>query len=75
MPPGIRMRGRGNCNVNLDQLRWDRLDLGCEPLQARGIRCDLQLDATTVKPLDATLTYVALNLRNETQRHWALTPS
>ncbi len=31
--------GRRNCNVNLDDLRWDRpdLDLDCEPQQARDI--------------------------------------
>jgi hypothetical protein len=26
--------GRRNCNVNLDDLRWDRPDLDCEPQQA-----------------------------------------
>ncbi len=31
--------GRRKCNVNLDDLRWDRpdLDLDCEPQQARDI--------------------------------------
>ena len=29
--------GRRNCNVNLDDLRWDRPDLDCEPQQARDI--------------------------------------
>jgi hypothetical protein len=29
--------GRRNCNVNLDDLDWDRPDLGCEPQRARGI--------------------------------------
>ena len=38
--------GRRNCNVNLDELRWDRPDLGCEPQQARGITRNLQLDET-----------------------------
>ena len=40
---GSRQR---NCNVDLDDLRWDRPDLDCEPQQARGIRRNLQLDAT-----------------------------
>jgi hypothetical protein len=40
--------GRRNCNVNLDDLRWDRPDLDCEPQQARGIPCNLQLDETLV---------------------------
>jgi hypothetical protein len=35
-----------NCNVNLDDPRWDRPDLDCEPQQARGIRRNLQLDET-----------------------------
>ena len=34
------------CNVNLDDLRWDRPDLGCEPQQARGIPRNLRLDET-----------------------------
>src|SRR5258705_5103854 len=34
-PPGCA--GRRNCNVNLDNRRWDRPDLDCEPQQARGI--------------------------------------
>ena len=38
--------GRRNCNVNLDDLRWDRPELDCEPQQARGIRRNLQLDET-----------------------------
>ena len=38
--------GRRNCNVNLDDVRWDRPDLDCELQQARGIRRDLQLDET-----------------------------
>src|SRR4029077_15862491 len=29
--------GRRKCNVNLDDLRWDRPDLDCEPQQARDI--------------------------------------
>jgi hypothetical protein len=41
--------GRRNCNVNLDDLRWDRPDLDCEPQQARGIRSNLQLDETLVR--------------------------
>src|SRR6185312_5725582 len=40
--------GRRNCNVNLDDLRWDRPELDCEPQQARGIRRNLQLDETAV---------------------------
>jgi hypothetical protein len=40
--------GRRNCNVNLDDLRWDRPDLHCEPQQARGIPRNLQLDETLV---------------------------
>jgi hypothetical protein len=38
--------GRRNCNVTLDDLRWDRPELNCEPKQARGIRRNLQLDET-----------------------------
>jgi hypothetical protein len=38
--------GRRNCNVNLDDLRWDRPDLDCEPQQARGIPRNLRLDET-----------------------------
>jgi len=38
--------GRRNCNVNLDDLRWDRPELNCESQQARGIRRNLQLDET-----------------------------
>jgi hypothetical protein len=38
--------GRRNCNVNLDDLRWDRPDQDCEPQQARGIPRNLQLDET-----------------------------
>ena len=34
-PPGCA--GRRNCNVNLDDRRWDRPDLDCELQQARGI--------------------------------------
>ena len=40
--------GRRNCNVNLDDLDWNRPDLGCEPPQARRIRRNLQLDETPV---------------------------
>ena len=40
--------GRRNCNVNLDDLRWDRPELDCEPQQARGIRRNVQLDETVV---------------------------
>jgi len=40
--------GRRNCNVNLDDLDWNRPDLGCEPPQARRIRRNLQLDETVV---------------------------
>jgi hypothetical protein len=38
--------GRRNCNVNLDDLRWDRPDLDCEPQQARDIPRNLRLDET-----------------------------
>ena len=38
--------GRRNCNVNLDELRGDRPELDCEPLQAGGIPRNLQLDET-----------------------------
>ena len=38
--------GRRNCNVNLDDLRWDRPELNCESQQARGIRRNLQVDET-----------------------------
>ena len=38
--------GRRNCDVNLNNLRWDRPDLDCEPQQARGIPRNLQLDET-----------------------------
>ena len=37
-----------NCNVYLDDLRWDRPDLDCEPQQARGIPRNLQLDETVM---------------------------
>ena len=40
--------GRRNCNVNLDDLRWDRPDLDCEPQQARGIPRNVQLDETVI---------------------------
>ena len=40
--------GRRNCNVNLNNLRWDRPDLDCEPQQARGIPRNLQVDETVV---------------------------
>jgi hypothetical protein len=40
--------GRRNCNVNLNNLRWDRPHLDCEPQQARGIPRNLQLDETIV---------------------------
>lgn len=35
-----------NCNVNLDDLRWDRPDPDCEPQQTRGTPRNLQLDGT-----------------------------
>jgi hypothetical protein len=38
--------GRRNSNVNLDDLRWDRPDIDCEPQQARGIPRNLQVDET-----------------------------
>jgi LmbE family N-acetylglucosaminyl deacetylase len=41
--PGLRRR---NCNVNLDDLRWDRPDLHCEPQQASGPPSSLRLDET-----------------------------
>src|SRR6476646_812663 len=37
---------RRNCKVNLDDLRWDRPHVDCEPQQARGIPRNLQLDET-----------------------------
>ena len=40
--------GRRNCNVNLDDLSWDRPDLDCEFEQARGIRRNLELDETVM---------------------------
>jgi hypothetical protein len=40
--------GRRNCNVNLDDLSWDRPDLDCEPQQARCIPRNLQLNETRV---------------------------
>jgi hypothetical protein len=43
-PPGCA--DRLNCNLNVDDLRWDRPDLDCEFEQARGIRRNLQLDET-----------------------------
>jgi hypothetical protein len=44
--PGEGPRQR-NCNVNLDDLDWDRPDMDCEPQHARGIPHHLQLDETT----------------------------
>ena len=41
-----RMRRSPNCNVNLDDLHWDRPDLDCQFEQARGIPRNLQLDET-----------------------------
>jgi hypothetical protein len=41
--------GRRNCKVNLDDLRWDRPDLDCEPQQARAIPRNLQLDETMMR--------------------------
>ena len=38
--------GRRKCNVNLDDLRWDRPDLDCEPQEARVIPRNLQVDET-----------------------------
>ena len=43
--------GRRNCNMNLDDLRWDRPDLDCEPEKAGGIPRNLQLDETRVGAL------------------------
>jgi hypothetical protein len=40
--------------VNLDDLRWDRPDLNCEPLQERGIPRNLQLDETLAASRSAT---------------------
>jgi len=40
--------GRRNCNVDLNNLRWDRPDLDCEPQQARVIPRNLQVDETGV---------------------------
>jgi hypothetical protein len=38
--------GRRNCNMNLDDSRWDRPGLDGEPKQTRGIPRNLQLDET-----------------------------
>ena len=38
--------GRRNCNVNLDNRRWDRPDQDCELQQARDIPRNLQVDET-----------------------------
>ena len=43
-----RCYGRRNCDVNLNNLRWDRPDLNCEPQQAQGIPRNLQVDETVV---------------------------
>jgi DNA polymerase-3 subunit epsilon len=60
--------GRRNCNANLDELRGDRPDLHCEPQQAGGIPCNLQLDETDVETsgfdpdLDRVLSVAALTV-------------
>ena len=41
--------GRRNCNVNLDDLWWDRPDLGYEPQQARVVPRSVQVDETKKK--------------------------
>jgi hypothetical protein len=43
-----RCCGRRNCDVNLNNLDWDRPDVDCEPQQARGIPRNLQVDETTM---------------------------
>ena len=45
-PRRTRCSGLRNCNVNPDDLRPDRPDLGWEPQQARGIPRNFQLDET-----------------------------
>ena len=50
---GGRLIRSRNCNVNLDELRWDRSELDCEPPQARGIPRNLQLDETVLCPVRA----------------------
>ena len=44
-----RRAGRRNCNVNLDDRRWDRPGLNCEPQQERDIPRNLQLFETREK--------------------------
>jgi len=50
MPAGYRRGPRSDCcrnrNVHLNNRRWDRPDLDCEPQQTRGIRRNLQVDET-----------------------------
>ena len=43
-PPGCA--GRRNCNVNLDDRRWDRPDPDCELQQETGTARNLRLDET-----------------------------
>ena len=44
--------GRRNCNVNLDNRRWDRPDQDCQLQQARDIPRNLQVDETLRDGLD-----------------------
>ena len=50
LPPHERLgcAGRRNCNVNLDDRRWDRPDQDCELQQARDIPRNLQVDETVM---------------------------
>jgi hypothetical protein len=51
IPAGYRRGPRWDCcrnrNVDLNNRRWDRPDLDCEPQQTRGILRNLQVDETT----------------------------
>ena len=65
--------GRRNCNVNLDNRRWDRPDQDCELQQARDIPRNLQVDETVMvearpglAPNDPVVP-VAQRLRAETE--------
>jgi hypothetical protein len=50
--------GRRNCNVNLDDLSWDRPDLNREPQQALVIARNLQVDETKKKKKARLRSYV-----------------
>src|SRR4051794_26085543 len=51
------------CNVNLDDLRWDRPDLDCEPQQARGIPRNPRLDETAACPVRVKVAEFGVSLR------------